>query len=122
MQAAGQGDTAQVVRFTPMALGAYAQLDTVDADARYHAAVLHLQTGDAAAASALADTILAQTSGHLFGYIVRGAAARFRDDTASLAQSRRDFLARFPAESAAGRPEYRDHAPVIEEFHREAKP
>ena len=34
MQAAEQGDTAQVRRFTPMALGAYAQLDTIDADAR----------------------------------------------------------------------------------------
>src|SRR2546423_1717293 len=30
MQAAQQGDSAQVQRFTPMALGAYAQLDSVD--------------------------------------------------------------------------------------------
>ena len=55
-----------------MAFGAYAQLDTVDADARYHAAVLHCRSGDAAAALALADTILAESPGHLFGYIVRG--------------------------------------------------
>jgi hypothetical protein len=122
MQAAEQGDTGQVVRFTPMALGASAQLDTEDADARYHAAVLRLQTGDAAGADALADTILAQDPGHLFGYVVRGAAARLRGDSAALARSRRDFLARFPAESAAGRPEYRDHAPVIEEFKSEARP
>ena len=67
MQAAEQGDTAQVRRFTPMALGAYAQLDSFDADARYHAAVLYLQTGDANAAAALADTILAQSPGEEAG-------------------------------------------------------
>ena len=50
MAAAQRGDSAQVLRFTPMALGAYTQLDTVDADARYHAAVLRLQIGDAAGA------------------------------------------------------------------------
>ncbi len=120
MGAAEEQDTAQVLRFTPMALGAYAQLDSFDADARYHAAVLHLQAGNAAAAAALADTILAETPGHLFGYVVRGTSAQLRNDPATLAQSRRDFLARFAAESAAARPEYAEHAPVIEEFKREA--
>ena len=43
MQAADQGDTVQIERFLPMALGAYGQLDSIDIDARYHAAVLHLQ-------------------------------------------------------------------------------
>jgi hypothetical protein len=120
MQAASDGDTAEVVRFTPMALGAYAQLDSFDTDARYHAAVLQLQAGDASAAAALADTILAEAPGHLFGYVVRGAAAQLRNDAAALARARRDFLARFPAERAAGRPEYAEHAPVIEDFNREA--
>jgi hypothetical protein len=120
MTAAQANDTAQVVRFTPMALGAYAQLDTFDADARYHAAVLYLQTGDADAASALADTILAQSPGHLFGYLVRANAAQLRNDTAGLARARRDFQSHFAAETAARRPEYGEHAPVIEEFRREA--
>jgi hypothetical protein len=39
MSAAERRDSAEVGRFTPMALGAYAQLDRFDADARYHAAV-----------------------------------------------------------------------------------
>jgi len=120
MNAAQAQDTSQVVRFTPMALGAYAQLDTFDADARYHAAVLHLQSGNADAASALADTILAESPGHLFGYVVRGNAAQLRNDQAGLARARRDFLAHFPAETAARRPEYAEHAPVIDEFKREA--
>ncbi len=120
MNAAEVKDTAQVVRFTPMALGAYAQLDRFDADARYHAAVLYLQSGNADAAAALADTILAESPGHLFGYVVRGSAAQIRNDRTALATARRDFLAHFPAESAARRPEYAEHAPVIEEFKREA--
>jgi hypothetical protein len=120
MQAAEQGDSGQVVRFTPMALGAYAQLDTIDADARYHAAVLRLQVGDAAGATALADTILSQSPGHLFGYLIRGTAARFTNDSTARAQAERDFLAHYTAEMAAGRIEYREHGPVVEEFRNEA--
>jgi hypothetical protein len=120
MQAAEQGDSGQVLRFTPMALGAYAQLDTIDADARYHAAVLRLQVGDPAGASALADTILTQSPGHLFGYLIRGTAARLTNDTAAYARAGRDFLAHYNSEMAAGRVEYREHAPLIEEFKLEA--
>jgi Double zinc ribbon len=121
MQAADQGDTAQVRRFTPMALGAYAQLDTIDVDARYHAAVIRLQTGDIAGAHALADTILEQSPDHLFGYIVRGTAATLADDPGARSQAEREFLRRYDREMAAERPEYRDHAPVIEEFKRGAE-
>jgi double zinc ribbon protein len=116
MEAAQRGDSAQVLRFTPMALGAYSQLDSVDADARYHAAVLRLQTGDLAGARALADTILRNSPGHLLGYLVLGSAADLAGDRAAAARARRDFAQHYAAESAAGRPEYRDHAPVIEEF------
>ncbi|HKU62153.1 MAG TPA: zinc ribbon domain-containing protein [Gemmatimonadales bacterium] len=116
MEAAQRGDSAQVLRFTPMALGAYTQLDTIDADARYHAAVLRLQTGDLAGARALADTILRQHPGHLLGYVVLGSAAELAGDSAAAERARRDFASHYAAESAAGRPEYRDHAPVIEEF------
>jgi hypothetical protein len=120
MQAAERGDTAEVQRFTPMALGAYAQLDTFDADARYHAAVIRLQSGDLAGAHALADTLLEQSPDNLLGYVVRGTAAHLTDDPGARAQAEREFLRRFDREMAAGRAEYRDHAPVIEEFRREA--
>jgi len=120
MQAAERGDTSQVVRFTPMALGAYGQLDSIDADARYHAAVLRMQVGDMAGALALADTILARDPGHLFGYIVRGTVAGLQNDTARRRQAERDFRAHFAAESAAGRQEYQEHLPVIDDFKRQA--
>jgi hypothetical protein len=122
MQAAEAGDTAQVERFTPMALGAYAQLDTFDADARYHAGVIRLQSGDTPGAHALADTILEQSPDNLLGYLLRGTAAGLADDPGARAQAEREFLRRFDREMAKGRPEYRDHAPVIEEFRKAAAP
>ena len=121
MQAAEQGDTAQVQRFTPMALGAYAQLDTIDVDARYHAAVIRLQAGDVAGAHALADTILEQSPDHLFGYLVRGTAATLADDPGARTQAEREFLRRYDREMGAGRQEYQDHAFVIEQFKTEAE-
>jgi hypothetical protein len=121
MQAAEQGDTAQVERFTPMALGAYAQLDSVNADARYHAAVLRLQVGDVAGAEAVADTLLARNPGHLFGYIVRGTAAEFRGDTVAARRADREFLSHYDAERRADRIEYREHEPAIEDFKKRAE-
>jgi hypothetical protein len=120
MTAAQQGDTVTVQRFTPMALGAYAQLDTIDADARYHAAVIRLQSGDVTGAHALADTILDQSPDNLLGYLVRGTAATITDDPGARAQAEREFLRRFDKEMATGKPEYRDHAPAIQEFKKAA--
>lgn len=121
MQAAERRDTAQVQRFTPMALAAYTQLDSVNADARYHAAVLRLQVGDVAGAEALADTLLARSPGHLFGYIVRGTAAEFRGDTAAGRRAGREFLSHYDAERRADRIEYREHEPAIEDFKQRAE-
>jgi hypothetical protein len=121
MQAAARGDSAEIQRFTPMALGAYTQLDSIDVDARYHAAVLRTQVGDFAGARALADTILTQSPGHLFGYVVRGTAAQLQDDRPTLARARRDFLAHYDGAMQAQRVEYLEHKPVLEEFKAEAE-
>jgi hypothetical protein len=120
MQAAEQGDAAQIERFLPMALGAYSQLDSPDADARYHAAVLHLRGGDLPGALALADTILAAVPTHLLGYMVRAEAAALAGDKATGTQAMRDFVAHYEAEMKANRPEYSDHRPAIEEFRESA--
>jgi hypothetical protein len=120
MAAAEQGDSTQVERFTPMALGAYAQLDSVDIDARYHAAVLKIQSGDLAGALALADTVQAESPGHLFGYLIRGTAAQARGDTAARARAERDFLAHYAAEMNARRVEYAEHRQALDEFKHQA--
>jgi len=121
MQAAEQGDSVQVAQFTPMALGAYDQLDTRDVDARYHAAVIHLQAGEMSAATALADTILTESPGHLFGYVIRGTAARIQGNRAVEARAQRDFLAHYQSEMEKKRVEYLEHEPVLDEFKQEAQ-
>jgi hypothetical protein len=121
MQAAQSGDEATVSRFTPMALMAYAQLDSLDADARYHAALLEVHTGDVAGPTALADTILAQHPGHLFGYVIRGTVARWQKDDKALAKAYAAFLEHYDAELKADRPEYAEHRTSIDEFHRQAQ-
>jgi hypothetical protein len=121
MSAAQSGDEATVTRFTPMALMAYAQLDTLDADARYHAALLRVHTGDVEAAGALADTILAGTPGHLFGYVVRGTVARFRKDDKALDRAYTDFLKHYDVEQKAGRAEYQEHQRSLDDFRQAAR-
>ena len=121
MQAADRGDSLEVRRFIPMALGAYQQLDDRDVDARYHAAVLHLEVGDFAPAYALADTILQKSPHHLFGYLIRGTAARFQGDAAAQARAEREFLTNYRAEMAANRVEYLEHKPALDEFKTQAE-
>jgi hypothetical protein len=120
MAAAERGDSTTVVTFTPMALGAYSQLDTVDADARYHAAVLHTQVGNLAAAQALADTILRADPNHLLGFVVRGTVARLQRDQRAEAQAYKNFLAHYDEEMQTKQVEYLDHKPVLEEFRKQA--
>ena len=121
MSAAESGDEATATNFTPMALSAYSMLDSIDADARYHAALIKLHTGDIGGATALGDTILANNPGHLFGYIVLGTVARFRKDDAGLSKAYSDFLKHYDGEMKAGRPEYTDHARSITDFKKAAE-
>ena len=114
------GDTQTMETFSSMALLAYAQLDTVDADARYHAALLRVHTGDTAGALALADSIEAEVPTHLFGSVVRGMVARFGGDQAGLKAAEAKFLRNWDAEMAAGRREYGEHRGMLDEFRQRA--
>lgn len=116
MRAQESGDALTVQQFTPMALGAYALLDSTSNDLRFHAALIDLGIGALPAALARADTILAQAPGHLFAYVIRGGAAERQNDTAALARSYRDFLAHYDAELRAGRREYAEHRPALDDF------
>jgi hypothetical protein len=121
MGASESGDTATVSQFMPMALSAYTMLDSVDADARYHASMLRLHTGDVDGAGALADTILAKDPGHLFGFVIQGTVARWGRNEAALDAAHRDFLAGYDREIARGRGEYRDHQIILDRFRAEAR-
>jgi hypothetical protein len=120
IRASEAGDTATVTQFAPMALGAYGMLPSTNADLRFHAALIDLAIGDYPAALALADTILAQSPGHLFGYIVRGEAADRQNRLPELTRSYREFLSHYDAEVRAGRPEYDGHKPLLDSFRTRA--
>ena len=121
MQAAQTGDQATMTRFMPMALGAYEMLDSVDVDARYHAALLRIHSGDVDGSRALGDSILALKPGHLLGYVVLGTAAQWTRDDAGLASVYREFRSRYEGEIRSNRPEYAEHRASLDEFRRRAE-
>ena len=119
MTAAENGDTTQVAQFLPMAKAAYLQLPSVNADARYHMAMLEIQAGNGAAALAQADSIVAGAPRHLFVFLIREAAAMQRGDTAAARAARRDLRAAWDAEIALERPEYAEHRAGLERIRGE---
>ena len=122
MNAAGQGDTATVTRFSPMALTAYTMLDSIDTDMRFHAGAIHLRLGQYPEALALADTIQASAKDHLFADLLRAEVAQARGDQAEFARIRQHFLAHYDAELAQKRPEYAEHKAMLETFKAQAAP
>lgn len=115
---AGKNDSVQF--FLPMALGAYAQLPSLDADAHYHVGLLQLAGGDAAAALAQADTIQRAVLNHLFIYVLRAHAYQAQGKTAQEQRAYADFLRHEQAELALKRAEYDDHRDALTNFHSEA--
>ncbi len=115
---AGKRDSVQF--FLPMALGAYAQLPNLDADARYHLGLLLLAGGNVAAALAQADTIQRAVPNHLFIYILRAHAYEALGNAGQEQRAYADFLRHEQAELALQRPEYDDHREALTNFHSEA--
>src|SRR2546426_697690 len=101
-------------------VGAYSQLPTLDADARYHVGLLQLAGGDPSAALAQADTIQRAIPTHLFIYVLRAHAYRERGDARQEARAYADFLRNEPAEMTRNRPEYADHSDALTSFKAEA--
>ena len=116
MTAAETGNAAEVSTFLPMARMAYAQLDTVNIDARYHMAMLDVQGGDARAALAQADTIARLAPEHLFIFLIREAEASRRGDSAAVRKAHEEFLAAYDREVALERIEYAEHRNALERF------
>ena len=121
MTASEQGDTATVARFSPMAMIAYQNLPDVDADARYHMAMLKLHTGDITGAQALADSILKVQPGHLFGFVLNAGIARFQKDDAKVKKNYAAYLKALDAETKAARPEYQEHKTMLDSFTKTAR-
>jgi hypothetical protein len=121
MRASERGDEGTALQYAPQALQAYAALDLVDADARYHAAMIRLHTGDQAGAAALADTISQVEPTHLFGFVLRGTVARWQGNDGELSEQLAAFLRHYDAEMALQRVEYGHHGFILNQFVGEAR-
>ena len=122
MVLAENGKMDSVQFFLPMALGAYAQLPSLDADARYHVGHLQLLGGDVQGALAQADTIQRAVPTHLFLYVLRARAYEQQGNTALARRAYAEYLRNEAAELARNRPEYAAdaHGPELKAFHAEA--
>lgn len=118
LQEEGKQDSVQF--FLPMAIGTYQQLPAMTLDSHFDIGLLQLVGGDAAAALSEADTIRQQAPTHLFIFILRARAAQAKNDTRAATQAYQDFLKNETAERARKRPEYDEHARILDGFHAEA--
>lgn len=122
MRAGNVYDSATVAALSPLAVAAYAELDSVDADTRFHAGLIAIQIGNFAGARALADTLEARDPGHLFGPVLDAALARLEGDTTAYRQALGRFLALAPGELArSDRPEYVEHQQLLADVQQAAE-
>jgi hypothetical protein len=117
-RAVDAGDSTTIINFTPMALGAYANLPPGDRDidARFHAASMQVLAGMLDDARALADTIMKESPDNLLGYYVRAGIASRRGDAGKARAARAAFRSHFDAEIKQDRPEYRANRPLLERY------
>lgn len=121
MTARAQGDTAEALRFAPMAIQAYAMAAPLDNDGLYHLATVHIVAGDADAAREAAEAILATEPRHLLGLAAAAEAADLAGDSAAALDYHRRLLAAYDAEIARQLQEYQDHSRILPELRTAAQ-
>jgi hypothetical protein len=118
LQEEGKQDSVRF--FLPMAVGAYQQLPAMSLDSHFDVGLLQLAGGDVPGGVSEADAIRQQVPTHLFIFVLRARAAQAGNDARGLAQAYRDFLKNESAERTRRRPEYEEHARILDAFHAEA--
>jgi hypothetical protein len=116
MQANEMGVRDTAVMFATMALQAYAMLDALDDDARFHIGLIQMVAGNPAAALAQADTIAAGTPTHLFASMLRADAYRTTGDSTAMRRAEDAYLQHFDAELAAARAGYEHHRTWLQTY------
>jgi hypothetical protein len=113
-------DTTRLTFFMQMALQAYGLLPETDrdVDVRFHAAMLNAEAGMLPQARALADTIMKAAPDNLLGYYLRASIAGFAGDSATARTARTGFQNHFDAEIKKNRPEYLEHRPLLDQYHK----
>ncbi len=121
MTASESGNTAEALKFAPMALQAYDRVGTLDNDARYHVALIHMTAGDIKSARVQLDKLRQSVPNHLLGFMLEHQIAERNGNKDSAARAYKAFLAAYDAEIAKGREEYQDHRGSIERFREAAQ-
>ena len=121
MAASENGNTEEALRFVPMALQAYDRLETLDNDARYHVALIHMTAGDIKSARVQLDKLRQSVPNHLLGIMLEHQIAERSGNKTTAARAYKEFLAAYDAEIAKGREEYQDHRGNIERFREAAQ-
>jgi hypothetical protein len=120
MTASESGNRAEASEFTPMALQAYENLGTLDNDARYHVALIHMTANDIKAARDQIDMLRKSVPNHLLGYMLESQIADRSGNKDGTAQAYKAFLGAYDSEMAMRRAEYQEHMNGIEIFHKAA--
>ncbi len=115
------GNTEEALKFAPMALQAYDGLGTLDNDARYHVALIHMAAGDIKSTRVQLDKLRQSVPNHLLGFMLEHQIAERNGNKDSAARANKAFLAAYDAEIAKGREEYQDHLGSIERFRKAAQ-
>jgi len=122
MTAHEAGDTSQVTFFAPMALQAYANLGgDLDPDARLHLGLVQLAIGATVPAAAEGDTILKGAPNHLFGWLLKARAAEAQGNPREARRAYDAFVKNYDAELAKKRPEYQEHAQMLQDTRSRAQ-
>lgn len=121
MTASEQGYSEEVSRFAPMAIAAYQRVGTLDNDARYHLALLHMTAGDLQGARVQIDLLRKAAPQHLLALMLEHELAARGGNKEKTAGVNKAFLTAYAAEIAKGRPEYLDHHSSIERFRAAAR-
>ncbi len=116
VDAAERGDTAEIARFQPMAIGAYQLLEARDADARYHMGVIYTLAGNPGGARAQLDTLRSTAPNHLLGLMLDYTIARVEDNAPAQQRMYRRFVDAYDAEITKPQPEYEAHTAAIDAF------
>ena len=106
MGAAERGRTDSVQFFMPMAIQSYEALAPLTPDLRYDLGRLGEAAGNAALASAQADTILREQPRHLLGLVLAYRAARMRKDSSAASRYLAQLAQAAPSERRKQLPEY----------------
>ena len=121
MRAESADNATEVVQFLPMAIAAYGLVETLDADGRFHWALLHLMGQFTVEALENAEETLSQQPDHLFGLATAGDASLALGDSASAREYYRRWWDAYEAERAKNLVEYQEHEGVFPEMRATAE-